>query len=82
MTKSPGRQPGDTGSLGEPVLPCGMEDGTSRHAESPGFRRGLCDCKCTEPAGCESLSVAGLAAVTERNCVPARGGGEHQEVND
>jgi hypothetical protein len=47
-----------------------------------GFRRGLCDCKCTEPAGCESLSAAGLAAVTERNCVPARGGGEHQEVND
>ena len=50
--------------------------------ESPGFHPGLCDCKCTEPAGCESLSVAGLAAVTDRHCVPVRGGGEHQEVND
>ena len=50
--------------------------------ESPGSRRGVCDCKCTEPAGCESLPVAGLAAVTDRNCVPVRGGGEHQEVND
>ena len=50
--------------------------------ESPDSRPGLCDCKCTEPAGCESLSAAGLAAVTDRNCVPVRGGGEHQEVND
>jgi hypothetical protein len=56
--------------------------GGRRDASPPGFRRGLCDCKCIEPAGCESLSVAGLAAVTEWNCVPVRECGEHQEVND
>ena len=40
-TESPGRKPGDTGSLGETVLPFGMDDGMLRNAESPGFRRGL-----------------------------------------
>ena len=51
-------------------------------SQSPGSRRGLCDCECIESAGCESLSVVGLTAVTERNCVPVRGCGEHQEVKD
>jgi hypothetical protein len=36
------------------------ENGTEMHvsAQHQNFRPGLCDCKCTEPAGCESLSVA------------------------
>ena len=38
--------------------------------------------KCIEPAGWKSLSGSGLAFVIDRTCVPARGGGEHREVND
>jgi len=41
-----------------------------------------CACEGVEFAGCESLSVLDVSTVTERNCVAARRGGEHREVND
>jgi len=41
-----------------------------------------CACEGVELAGCESLSVLDVSTVTERNCVAARRGGEHREVND
>ena len=41
-----------------------------------------CACEGVELAGWKSLSVLDVSTVTERNCVAARRGGEHREVND
>jgi hypothetical protein len=41
-----------------------------------------CVCKRVESGGWKSLSVFGLGIVAEGNCVAARRGGEHPEVND
>jgi hypothetical protein len=54
---------------------------------APHSQRGLvprlqCACEGVELAGWKSLSVLDVSTVTERNCVAARRGGEHREVND
>jgi len=82
MIEYPDGTPSGHGAFGGERLVVIWGGIAQRPAVPPARAGGLCDCKCIEPAGWKSLSVAGLAAVTEWNCVLARGGGEHQEVND